>query len=81
MHHVFIHVLLHSLYFRRRGSQTHPRASVFATRLLHRPQPRIAFSAQELLKDSIQVLRQKCDALLGEVQAFESGVDFDKAMP
>eukprot|EP00904_Undaria_pinnatifida_P009873 jgi/Undpi1/6015/HiC_scaffold_2.g01289.m1 len=36
---------------------------------------------KELLKDSIQVLRQKCDVLIGEVEAFESGIDFDEAMP
>lgn len=36
---------------------------------------------QELLKDSIQVLRQKCDSMIAEVEAFESGVDFDEAMP
>lgn len=38
-------------------------------------------SLQELLKDSIQVLRQKCDSMIAEVEAFESGVDFDEAMP
>ena len=36
---------------------------------------------QELLKDSIQVLRQKCESMIAEVEAFESGVDFDEAMP
>lgn len=36
---------------------------------------------QELLKDSIQVLRQKCDSMIAEVEAFEAGVDFDEAMP
>ncbi|CAM9658549.1 unnamed protein product [Ectocarpus sp. 6 AP-2014] len=36
---------------------------------------------KELLKDSIQVLRQKCDSMIAEVEAFESGVDFDEAMP
>lgn len=36
---------------------------------------------QELLKDSIQVLRQKCEVLMAEVDAFTSGVDFDEAMP
>ncbi|CAN0033639.1 unnamed protein product, partial [Ectocarpus sp. 13 AM-2016] len=36
---------------------------------------------KELLKDSVQVLRQKCDSMIAEVEAFESGVDFDEAMP
>lgn len=36
---------------------------------------------QELLKDSIHVLRQKCESMIAEVEAFESGVDFDEAMP
>ncbi|CAN0467434.1 unnamed protein product [Ascophyllum nodosum] len=35
---------------------------------------------KELLKDSIQVLRQKCDSLLAEVEAFESGADLERAM-
>eukprot|EP00903_Cladosiphon_okamuranus_P005518 g5496.t1 len=38
-------------------------------------------SPKELLKGSIQVLRQKCDSMIAEVEAFESGVDFDEAMP
>lgn len=39
------------------------------------------FVLQELLKDSIQVLRQKCNSMIAEVEAFESGVDYDEAMP
>lgn len=38
-------------------------------------------SPKQLLKDSIQVLRQKCDTLISEVEAYEIGVDFDEAMP
>lgn len=36
---------------------------------------------QQLLKDSIQVLKDKCDTLIAHVEDYEAGVDFDEAMP